>query len=239
MRNITEFEDFKSKVQKLDEEIKKHYEKYEIENENEAKIIRDGIVNIENYYNSPVKILWILKEPYDKDGEGEGGFSITEDLFNKPELIKIDAAKGTWIPIIYTSYAILKGFMKYEDMDDISDENKMANILKHIAFMNVSKFAGATTSNNNLISKAYQEHKEILLKQIEVYNPDIIIGGNTLLNFIDDLHLQNKIYKEYDYWVENEKVYIHADHPSRKKGIDWYEEYTDAIVTIAKENLKK
>jgi ABC-type Fe3+-hydroxamate transport system substrate-binding protein len=90
--------------------------------------------------------------------------------------------------------------MPYDDMDDIEKLPDMAHVLRKTAFMNVQKFPAGTTTNNRDIEKASKEHKEILLEQIATYKPDIIIGGNTISYFIEDLGLNNT-HKDYD---ENE-----------------------------------
>lgn len=238
-------EEFKNQVEQLDKEIIYYYEGMGdiiSDDEDECKqILSDGIVNIKEYFESPLKILWILKEPHDVENDGAGGWPVT-GLFNREWMLKKKRSNGTWYPIIYTSYAILNNDIAcYETMPDIPDESSIIDVLQKIAFINVSKFAGGTTSNNREISKAYQKHKKILLKQIEVFNPDVIIGGNTIHNFIDDLGLKDvpEEYDEYNYWRKDGKIYIAADHPRRKIGRDWEEEYTDSILNIIRKNLKK
>ena len=233
------FEEFNERVSELNMSIQEHYAGFE--KEYERKILPDGLANIHKYYDTSIKILWILKEPYDTDNDSAGGWAIT-GLFTREWMLKKKKSNGTWYPIIYTSYAILNSdIAHYEDMADIPDEPSMINILQKIAFINVSKFAGGTTSNNREISKAYQKHKEILLKQIEVFSPDVIIGGNTIHNFIDDLGLKDapEGYDEYNFWRKDSKIYIAADHPRRKTGKEWQEEYVDSILNIVRENLKK
>ena len=54
-------QEFKEKISALDLEIKNHYDSYGIK---DGEFLYDGIINIDEYYDSPLKILWILKEPY-------------------------------------------------------------------------------------------------------------------------------------------------------------------------------
>lgn len=223
---------FETEVEHLNKRIEKHYEPYERDEDRE--IIKDGLADIGQYYNAGIKILWILKEAYNSDEPGEGGWDITS-IFNADMIMK-NKARSTWFPIVYTTYAIINGIEQYNDMDDIVKKPEMCNVLNKIAFMNVSKFAGNTTSNNAEISKEYLIHRDILLDQIRVYNPDIIIGGNTIYNFINDLKLSDDVKKfdEYEYWVKEGKIFIDADHPARKKGTEWEEEFCNTIIKIAK-----
>jgi len=228
-------EEFKKEIDQLEDDIEKHFTK--VESQDGQLPIGDGISKIEEYYKTSPKILWILKEAY-----GKGGGVIAEDLFSKGWMLGKNRSKGTWHPIIYTSYAILNSNIGcYDDMDFIADDPSMVDVLQKIAFINVSKFPGDTTSKDSMISKIYNENKEILLEQIRVFDPDIIIGGNTIHNFVSDLGLEEKHrnYNEYIFWLKDGKIYIDADHPARKRGTDWQEEYVDSILNIVRENLNK
>jgi len=223
---------FSETVSILDEKIKSYYKQFELDGK---KPIGDGIINTAEYYNSPIKILWILKEPYDLDNDGEGGWSMNELLNDEKNLNTLGGLKTTWYPIIYTSYAILNGFKKYDDLEFIDKDLTMLNVLKKVAIINVQKFAANTSTNNNDITAAYKEHSKILLEQINTYNPHIIIGANTLSNFIDDLNLKEYYkYDEYDYWIKDNKLYINAGHPAVRGGYESKEAYVDDIVRIAK-----
>jgi len=235
-------EEFKKEIEQLEDDIEKHFKK-EVE-KGVREIIWDGIgiEDAEKYYNTSPKILWILKEAYDKENNGRGGGVIAEDLFYREWMLGKNPSNRTWHPIIYTSYAILNSNIGcYDNMPFIHEDPSMIDVLHKIAFINVSKFAGGTTSKNSIISKIYNENKEILLEQIRVFDPDIIIGGNTIHNFVSDLGLEEKHrnYNEYIFWLKDGKIYIDADHPARKRGTDWQEEYVDSILNIVRENLNK
>ncbi|HET7116709.1 MAG TPA: hypothetical protein VFI29_09470, partial [Hanamia sp.] len=136
-------EEFEEEIKLLNGKIESHCEKEEEHGDQEW--IGDGISNIEEYYKTSPKILWILKEAYGKDGG-----VIAEDLFNKEFMLGKHRSHGTWHPIIYTSYAILNSNIScYDDMDYIADDPTMIDILHKIAFINVSKFPGGTTSKDS------------------------------------------------------------------------------------------
>lgn len=205
------------------------------------KPILDGIVNLEEYFKSGIKILWILKEPYDKNDEGAYEWYLNKLLNDTSKVPTLGGLKTTWYPIVYTSYAILNGFQFYNDLEYIDKDPTMLEIFKKIAVINVQKFPARTTSNNREISAAYKAHSHILLEQIKTYNPDIVIGGNTMGNFIEDLGLNNKNkgYDEYDYWFKEKKLYIHAGHPAVRRGYEAKEAYVNDIVRIAKKHFGK
>lgn len=229
---------FTKKVTELNEQVKSYYKTFESD---DCQIISDGIVNCNFYYNSQIKILWILKEPYDIDNDGAGGWSITEKLNCSIEDYKeLGGLKSTWYPIAYINYSIANNFLSFDEMDNIVNKPEMLNSLKNMAFINIQKFAAGTTTNMIDIKNAYNQHKHILLKQIETYNPDVLIfAGNTISLFETDLCLieSKSGYDEYNYWVKNKQLFINANHPAYPKKEEDKENYVDDIVRIVKNNL--
>ena len=67
-------QNFKQQIEEIDQEIRKTYA------EDKLWPIYDGALNPEGYYNSDLKILWLVKEPYDDGGNGD--FSLP-DFFTK------------------------------------------------------------------------------------------------------------------------------------------------------------
>ncbi len=199
--------------------------------------VYDGIVDIDQYLSkSGLKILWILKEPHEgaKSGELVGsGWDYSEFFHVVPDYYK--TAPSTWQPLIYATYGILNDFTKYEKMDYIRNKKEMAEIIRQIAFINVKKIIGHTTSNNSIIEKAYFDFKELLHKQIEIYNPDIIIGGGTMPLFYKELGIiqeDEEMHGSLKFVVKNKKLYISAYHPAqRKKGMTW-NIYVNDIISI-------
>lgn len=229
-----------------DNELKRQIHKLATQ---EQSPIGDGIVNYEEYLNSSPKILWLLKESYDTENDGEGGWSMAE-LLNRENVyekfLKKTKSKNTWYPIIYTSYGILKNESCYEDIPFIEDDESVILILKKIAFININKLAGKSTTNMSELRSKFQENTIILKNQIKLYNPDVIIGCKTLDMYLNLLDLgkvevkKSKLGTEY-YFNEN-RLYIDAYHPG-KIGISRYknvnENYVDDLISIYRTELKK
>ncbi len=172
MQNITEF---KEKIKNLECTIAEYYKTFETP---DRKIIKDGLVNIDIYYNSKIKILWILKEPYDYFIDGKpfgGGWSLVEDLDKRRATGENRTSWQTFDKIIYTTYCILNNFINYDQIRPELDIKQLSIVLRNIAYINIQKLPATKTSNNDLIRQALQEHQDILLKQINIINPDIII----------------------------------------------------------------
>lgn len=202
--------------------------------------IADGIVNIEKYLQAKFKILWILKEPYDDVENGSpsgGGWHYCKNFLFASEFVKrIGRSHSTWHPIIYVSYGILNNFMLFEEMDYISDDESMADVVKDIAVINVKKLPGYTHTHDSIIRNAYNQHKDVLLKQIEVYNPNIIIGGSTLSLFYNDLEIGEDNQKKYGsihYAIKSSQLFISAYHPGQTQIIR--RTYVNDIINCAKQ----
>jgi hypothetical protein len=58
---------------------------------------------------------------------------------------------------------------------------------RNIAYINIKKIAGTRKSIDKVLKEAYERDKNILMEQINAYNPNLIIGGNTLHYFENDL----------------------------------------------------
>jgi hypothetical protein len=179
--------------------------------------IYDGVYykDAKKYLNSKMRIMWVLKEPYDDeydDGEPCGGGWNYFDCFEpsqSPWKIR------TWKNMIYTTYGILNN-MQYEEMEIIEDNPEMADVLLEIACINLSKMPGHTTTDSSLLPVYYGTWKDILKQQIDLYSPQVIIFGNTFEYFKEDL-FSGETLEPVDnitqVYKKNGVKYIDAYHP--------------------------
>jgi hypothetical protein len=148
--------------------------------------IYDGVYNIDTYLSKSPRIMWILKEPVDEVENGKpsgGGWMIFDPMIKD----HVKSSKNpTWRRMIYTSYGIINQ-KAWNEMDWIRDDLSMVDILKQIAYINISKMPGNIKSEDNKIKKCYDLWHSILYEQIRVYDPQIIIFGNTFKFFKKDL----------------------------------------------------
>ena len=178
---ITELEQAQAEII---EEIYSFAERVGLSNDN-IEPIPDGVYSAEKYLLAPTQIMWILKEPYDdfdENGEPYGGGWNLFGAFDNDDAW----SSRTWQPMIYSMYGLFNN-QKWEDMDWISDDKSMVNVLKQIAYINISKIPASTATNDNSLWDKYNLWKDILSKQIAIYAPKIIIFGNTFRYFKDDL----------------------------------------------------
>ena len=208
----------KSKLNSSITEIEKIIEMKCVDPAGIKEPIGDGIINVDLYLGAQTKILWILKEPYDEDG---GGWGFDELFMDDEKLLACinSPSKATWHPIIYVSYAILNNLSAWKDMDYIRDDPEMAKVLRRIAFINVNKLPGNTSSNNAEILNFYLTNKSIILKQIEVFEPDIIIGYFEIMRQIyGDLSVpvsDEKRKSSCEYIGTSTRLYISVYHPAQ------------------------
>lgn len=201
--------------------------------------ITDGVCDFEGYLNSKPKVMWILKEPNDQCLDGKlagGGWSIVKESFGND--IEGTAKQPTWQTIIYVMYGYQHGLM-YNDMEYIRDNKDMANVMQRIAYLNVSKMPGYSTSNKNNIEHCYTQWKSILDRQIETYDPDVIVFGYTFEHFKNDFEKKGlekigNIPGWIDVYKRGNRILFDAYHPARKG-----QEYVDTLIEALKKYFPK
>jgi hypothetical protein len=220
----TDLKEFLANIQKLNKEVETRF------TENTRQPIYDGPLHPEEYFKSRIKIMWLMKEPYDEaNGEGGGwGFDLwtTDEKFRKG--LVFGGAKGTWQPAVYTTYGIQNNFMPYDNMNFIRDDHSMIDCMKSVAWVNIQKLPSKNTVRTVMddVYSSYNIHKDILKRQLELLSPDIVICANTLNVIKDDFDLRpwpNPIFNEA--YTNGRTLFINTYHPaqrtiSRKRYID-------------------
>jgi hypothetical protein len=180
------------------------------------KPIYDGIINEELYKNSKARILWILREPYDKT-TGKGGWNSRDHIDGGPEVFyKVK----TWRRVALVSYGILND-CTYEETLKINDH---FNSLRSIAYLNINKLPAGTTSQGRekIIGNIYDKCEKLLFDQIELCKPNIIILGATVAFFSEKLGLNwstDKIINGIggcSYHL-SDRIIFEANHPGFRK----------------------
>ena len=188
--------------------------------------ILDGIADEEAYLRSPLKVAWVLKEPYDYFDEGNkpcgGGWSLVKEAFYKDDAWK----NPVWQRIAYVMHGFHKG-LHWDQMDWISNDHSIIDEIKSIACINVSKMPGYTVSNDQAILAAYGIWKDIIKLQLETYNPDVIVFGKTFHCFREYYGSPEPRVLNDNVWYYNVggKHLLDTYHPGRKGG-----EYVNALI---------
>ncbi len=209
--------------------------------------ICDGVLDPERFLSAKYKVLWILKEPYDDfDEKGVafgGGWHLKDAILPKTTFGEFTGGRRTFLPMIYTCWGILNDFCLWKDMKDVNQDPTMLEALKSVAYINVKKLPGLKASHYKTVNAAYESTKPILLKQIELINPNIIIGGSTLGYFKDELGLSQKDairHGRLNYFLKDDKIFIETYHPAQRTSTTGVtqEMYCNDIIT-AVQNLTK
>lgn len=205
--------------------------------------IIDGVADCAAYLNSSPRVAWILKEPYDdKDPvTGEycgGGWSLMEGFLKEGVVTNTTLQR-----IIYVMYG-LRNDLRYQDMDWISDNPEMGHVLRDIAFLNLSKMPAGTTSGDRSYAYYYNEYwKPILKKQIELYDPEVIVFGNTFdtcwSQFIDEGTKPVEVIRNdegkcfINVYKQNGRILLDAYHPGLRNHVGFY---VDSLIDTIKRN---
>lgn len=194
------------------------------------------------YFQSTYKVMFILKETYLGNVDEEIGFVeghdkakeyVNTDWSNQPRTYQ-NAAKICFSLIQNRPYDKSKD--KYDDVLDCFWDNACV--------INVNKFpciaADDTRSDDKLIFQWAQVNESLIKEEIDLYRPNIIIGGHTLGHFVNcTIKGEGAIFDDsvtflypddiYEMFGENlgknnyaylgrERLYINSKHPSASGG---------------------
>jgi hypothetical protein len=230
--HLQQVKDFTDAHKKLMEEIAALMN----DDENERYVISDGVHSPELYFANPLRIAWMLKEPYDDEGGIGGGWSLLEMFDHEDQYAKFsEGHRTTWHPIIYVTYALKNGFIKWNEMDYIRDDHSMIEVLKSTAFINSQKLPSrnVTRTHFNDLHESLEKYHALLIRQINLIDANVLIFANTLHVYRKYLGLEKLPLKPHgtlNYIFHEGKLYIDAYHPAQRtvKGF----RYNDDIVTV-------
>lgn len=225
----------------LHERIRQYAEEKHLTREKPVlKPICDGVTDIPAYIKSSPRIMWILKEAYgDYTASGKitgGGWSFSKKFREKDFLKDFDM----WKIMIQINFAI-RNNKEWKEIDYIENQPKMIKELRNIAYININKMPGKSESNDKDLFDNYKLWKDIIDKQINLYEPDLIIFGKTFQFFKDDFfHITEKPIRTVsgkwysELYKKDGKILIDAFHPSRKGGEDTSYNYVNSIINAYK-----
>ena len=144
-------------------------------------------MDAEAYLASKPRIMWILKEPYDDfDAKGNpqgGGWTMFKDFGEGDTLANALNRNAALRNVTYASYAIQSGAASYSVLPWITDKPQAyEKAVRSIAYANIGKMPGQSKTPTDHLQKICQEWKDILFRQIELYDPEVLIvcGTDTL-----------------------------------------------------------
>lgn len=198
---------------------------------NNPSIVTDGIVNEKEYLDSKYKILYIMKEV---NSYQNGGWSLTEFISN-------GAIPQTWDNVARWTEGILN-LEKDFDWEYLSGDNDLRRdkYLKKIASINLKKTPGRHTSIAKEISMATKNNKEIIKKQVDIYQPNIIICCGTSGLFVRDCLESDLTWqmtsRGIEYMILDNTIIVSFSHPEARVADQYlYYALIDAIREILEE----
>lgn len=171
-------------------------------------IVTDGIVDEKEYLGLKYKILYVMKEVNsDQDDE----WSLTEFLSN-------GARSQTWDNVARWTEGILN-LEKNLVWEYLSRDNDLRRdiYLKKIASINLKKTAGKHTSVAKEIEIAAKNNKDIIKRQVDMYQPNIIICCGTSGLFVKDCLESDLTWqmtsRGIEYMILDETIIVSFSHP--------------------------
>ena len=131
-------------------------------------IVRDGVVDESSYLNSDPRTLLVLKEVND---EGGGGWDLRDFVRN--------GAKGlTWNNVTRWMRGIqnLDRELPWTDVEPVSQSDR-ERLLRSLCIMNLKKSPGSGSADREEVRSAARANVDLLRRQFELYDPDLIICG--------------------------------------------------------------
>lgn len=200
-----------------------------------SNYVIDGVIDPEQYLKAKYKLLWVLKEANSE----MDSWSYLENFKNKDWLYRCGKSVPTLKRIIYTTYGILRD-SEWSDIPDAKDERAFEP-LQEIALINIKKIPGHSQSYDSEITQAYEEYRPLLKEQIDLYDADIVIFGNTMNYFykedfegLADAEKQVTDYGNH-YYDTGKKLYIHTWHPAARGRGFTDEAYVMDLINIVKD----
>lgn len=196
----------------------------------------DGVINPERYVKSSPRVLWILKEANSVDLS----WSIVDNFKDKNWLETYGRSNPTIRKIIYTSYAILNEVAWSEI--PYGNEPQAYDCLQDVAFINLKKEPGDHQAEYDAVQSAYNQDKDLIHRQIQAFDPEVIIFGNTLQYFDQSLLEGFSSEKRQNtelgnaYYPTEKRLYIWSWHPASR--VTSEENYVMDIAQIVR-NWKK
>ena len=151
-----------TKTEKLDALFERWQEEFP---EYKGKFVKDGIIAEEVFEKQELKLLFVAKESNDPD-QTEGDF---REWWSMEVKYMFSHRICEW------AFGLLKGF---PPLTELSYENQeRIRVMKSIAFMNLKKIGGKANADYEAIENTIVRERHLILEEIEIIEPDVIVGG--------------------------------------------------------------
>ncbi|MDX2110138.1 MAG: hypothetical protein SFY80_07860 [Verrucomicrobiota bacterium] len=180
--------------------------------------VRDGILSPEAWMTAKPRILFLMKESHKKANWYNISGSPIEIIARNGKFPIIWRNIVRWRDLIKSVYTGNASSSQAEY--DAFDSRYAGTIqLSDIAYVNVSKELGETTSSQKLIQQAAIRDKEFLTEQIDLICPDVILCANTFWSYHAAYHPSTEFTCPADrIFIHRKRLVIKFSHPSPPGG---------------------
>jgi hypothetical protein len=191
--------------------------------------VEDGIICHETWNSVNRRILFILKETNDYEGN-------ISKLIN--DAVRVRPKSKLWLrPTFHNIGRWAYGLLNFpEDVNSYKEANKeRKKSLLSCSFINIKKTSGTRTAGKGVELNAIK-YASFLRRQIEILSPDIIVFGGTFQTMKDHVlpEMQKKSHRVHKF---NNIICINANHPAcTKKRILMYDQVVSNYANYIAEN---
>lgn len=175
------------------------WKKYDAIFSDAKSTITDGIVFPSDYFQSPLKVMILNKEPYDKENDSYPVNKAIKDGIKEGK--RIFADQRTMRTHLKQYFSVLDLLMKgdirqvtveqaQENKEAFCDgEEKFNEFFKHVGYCNIKKSDGKPRSYTmDLLQYAFRG-REIIKEQIRYFAPSIILGGGLVADDLEKMEI--------------------------------------------------
>ena len=180
-------------------------------NRNYDSFCHDGIINSDpdDYFDSDVRILFLLKESY-----GDFSWVRGEDFTSRGGSYAARSSKFWKMLGMWTSAIDSLAFGDYPDIDDFyEDHNDGGYSLANVAYVNIKKELGCSWSSYADLKRFARRDRDYLNEQIDLCDPDVIVCCGTY-----DIYARHICDGDIPYGSQSEPVW---DSVNERIVIDW------------------
>lgn len=200
----------------MQEKIKELLTNAYSENNQLQGLMIDGALDYSKWSDQKLKVLFYYKETY---GYHDFGVTSISDYYERWIENNRTYKKTALMASILMRYAETKEFDEYNQKDFkkmYRNKKLLKDTISRVAFVNVNKTSNkSNNTNDKAIRQKSMQYSEMLKKQLEVLNPDIIICGGrvTADSLFRDLdYLSKKNYSLGSPEIVDKKIIVPVHH---------------------------
>ncbi len=199
--------------------------------------VEDGILDETEWYNTSPKTMFLMKESH-KEADwyliSDRPIDTRWNGKRRGEILKI------WQNVLRWKYAIYEAAYgrlspDFPPLEIIPDVSERDSLLYDIAYVNVCKRLGETTSYYKIIEEFAMRDQDFLARQIDLINPDVILCAGTfnpyrLIYDSDEYSLEYLTDRAYSHRGRLVLDFSHPAPPKGNKEVQLYSELVDILL---------